>query len=180
MSFKLKSDGVLGSERSECCWGRSKQRKPNVEEGGRLEGTLGAKWGWSGQLWTVSMCEVWLLFKSVPAAWHLSCSSPSSVLGSAWVTLGIQFPKDMRESPAKFCTPRPLPDLIFPSLPSTEVPDLAPSATPPTIWNSCFLQSSTTKAQYLRMGYICISFHYCCLLFLDFNQYLYIQVFSGK
>lgn len=50
MSFKLKSEGVLGSERSECCWGRSKQRKASVEEGGRLEGTLGAKWRCSGEL----------------------------------------------------------------------------------------------------------------------------------
>lgn len=112
---------------------------------------------------------VWLLFKSVPAVWHLSFSSRSSVLGSAGVSLGILFPKDMRESPAKFCTPQTLPDLMFPSLPSTEVPDLAPSATPPTIWSSCLLQSSRTIAQNLRMGYICISSDYCCLLFLDFH-----------
>lgn len=108
---------------------------------------------------------VWLLFKSVPAVWHLSHSSPSSLLGSARVSLGILFPKDMRESPAKFCTPRPPPDLFFPSLPSTEVPDLAPSATPPAIWSSCFLQSSRTKAQNLRMWYICINTDCCCLLF---------------
>lgn len=36
-----------------------------------------------------------------------------SVLGSAGVSLGILFPKHMRESPAKFCTPQTLPDLML-------------------------------------------------------------------
>lgn len=171
MSFKLKGKGVLGSERSECCWGRSKQRKANVEEWGRAGRNTWCKMEmiWS-TLNSVSVQRVaWLLFKSVPVVWHLSHSSSSSVLGSARVSFGILFPRDMRESPAKFCTPQPPPDLGFPSLPSTEVPDLAPSATPPTIWSSCLLQRSRTKAQNLRMGYICFNTDYCCLLFLDFN-----------
>lgn len=171
MSFKLKSEGVLGSERSECCWGRSKQRKANVEEMGKAGGNT---WCKTEMIWSALNSfnvqrVVCLLLKSVHAVWHLSHSSPSSVLGSARVSLGLLFPKDMRGYPAKFCTPQSLPDLVFPSLPSTEVPDLAPSATPPTIWSSCLLQSSRTKAQNLRMRYIYISSDYCCLLFLDFN-----------
>lgn len=177
MSFKLKSEGVLGSERSECCWRRSKQRKANVEERGKAGGST---WRWSVQLWTVSMCEEWLgCFKNLSLLSGIH-PTPPQCSGECWGIIGDPISQAYEGVPSQVLHPTDSARPHAPSLLSTGVPDLAPSATPPTIWSSCLLQSSRTIAQNLRMGYICISSDYCCLLFLDFHWYLYIQVSSGK
>lgn len=102
---------------------KSKWGKANVEEGeGQRERCKPDMIQWAPNIFSVQRPLAWLLFKAVLAAWRLSRSSPSSTPGRGRVSLGFLYPKDTRGSLVKFCAPRSLRDLVFPSCQAQKSP----------------------------------------------------------